>query len=156
PMKAGASLLPGHFRLEDGLARIEFYSGATVLLEGKADLELVSATQAILHAGKLRAQVPSHARGFAVRSRQIELADLGTEFGMAVDEKTGTQVHVFRRKVELADPGQAVSAGPKREIQAGSGLSVNAQFARREITADPGQFRSLQDLEQRSSARLRE
>ncbi len=67
PPRPGAPLLPGWLILESGLAQIEFYNGATVILEGPARLELVSRSEAYCASGKLRALVPPQAHGFTVR-----------------------------------------------------------------------------------------
>ncbi|MDA0350536.1 MAG: hypothetical protein O3C20_24425, partial [Verrucomicrobia bacterium] len=81
----GDSIPPGHWKLSSGSAELEFYNGASVILQGPADLEIVSADGGILHAGKLRAQVPEHAHGFTITSPDVKLVDLGTAFGMDVD-----------------------------------------------------------------------
>jgi hypothetical protein len=105
PPRAGAPLAPGWFRLKSGVADIEFYSGARVILQGPARLKLVSRMEAYCAEGKLRATVPSHAQGFTIRSPKLDLVDRGTEFGMQVGDGERTEVHVFQGKVELFAPG---------------------------------------------------
>ncbi len=56
-MKAGKQL-----RLLRGLAEIEFDRGARVILQGPANLELISGSEALLHQGTLTARVPAQAR----------------------------------------------------------------------------------------------
>ncbi len=58
PLEVGDALLPGRLSIESGFAQIEFFCGATVVLEGPAELELDSATLASVRHGRLRAQVP--------------------------------------------------------------------------------------------------
>src|SRR5262249_6431933 len=48
-------LPPGKLALKSGYAHLEFYNGATVILEGPAELRLISRTEAFCDRGKLRA-----------------------------------------------------------------------------------------------------
>src|SRR5262249_3786739 len=84
PTRVGSHLRRGVLRLKSGVAHIEFYSGATVILQGPAELRLISRTKAICVRGKLRATVPAQAHGFTIGSPTLDLVDLGTEFGMQV------------------------------------------------------------------------
>ncbi len=111
--EVGTALTPGPLRLKSGLAQIEFFCGATVVLEGPAEIELVSATEAKFHQGRLRAQVPPAARGFQIGVDDMKVVDLGTEFGLAVSA-SGADVQVFDGEVELHQPlsaTQLIKAG---------------------------------------------
>ncbi|HYF35921.1 MAG TPA: LamG domain-containing protein, partial [Prosthecobacter sp.] len=121
PPQAGAILKPGLLRLQSGLVRIEFFSGATVLLEGQADLEIVSAWEAACQRGKARVRVPPPAQGFRLQAPGMKLVDLGTEFGVQVGAGGGAQVHVFEGEVEahpqdaemrLLKGGESFQTGP--------------------------------------------
>ena len=86
--------------ISEGILKIEFYCGATVVLEGPAKLEPLSAWKAICYEGKLRAHVPPAARGFTVKVDETEVVDLGTEFAI---DATGPKkkIQVFEGEVEL-------------------------------------------------------
>ncbi len=84
-----------HLRLQSGLAQIEFDRGARVILQGPAELVLVSGSEARLIYGTLTAHVPTPARGFTILSPQGKVVDLGTEFGLSVDAAGETTVRVF-------------------------------------------------------------
>ena len=86
--------------IEKGVLKIEFYCGATVVVEGPAKLEPLSAWKAICHEGKLRAHVPPAARGFTVKVDETDVVDLGTEFAI---DATGPEkkIQVFEGEVEL-------------------------------------------------------
>ena len=140
PIKVGGSIPKGTWRLETGMVQLEFYCGATVVLEGPSDIEIVSATESILHAGKLRAQVPPHARGFTVHSPEVELVDLGTAFGIKVDQDRGTEIHVLEGKVELFDAGTQRASSGKRELKTGEGLRIDKSRSTTAIASSPGQF----------------
>ncbi len=103
------------FRLARGMAQIDFFSGATVVLEGPASLDLRSASEAVLTGGKLRAHVPPAARGFKVRSASTEIVDLGTEFGLDATSAE-TKVSVFDGLVKLSSNG---NGEPAHEVKAG-------------------------------------
>jgi hypothetical protein len=95
-MHAGKAL-----RLERGLAEIEFEQGARVILQGPAGIDLISASSARLRHGTLTARVPAAARGFTVLSPGGKVVDLGTEFGLSVDDGgTSSTVRVFKGEVE--------------------------------------------------------
>ena len=55
-------------RLKSGAILIEFFSGATVVLEGPADFEIISKKKGHLSNGKLNAHVPPQARGFTIKT----------------------------------------------------------------------------------------
>jgi len=86
--------------LQSGLAEIRFQSGAQVLLQGPATLELLSANSAKLTKGKLSAQVPPAARGFQIHAPNGKVVDLGTEFGISVEDDGQAQVVVFQGQVD--------------------------------------------------------
>ncbi|QDV49700.1 FecR family protein [Gimesia fumaroli] len=86
-------------RLKSGIARIRFESGAGVMLEGPAEIELCSPLNAILHYGTLSAYVPEEALGFTVDTNQIRIVDQGTRFGTVVDASGEAEVHVFEGEV---------------------------------------------------------
>jgi hypothetical protein len=94
-MRAGKSV-----SLERGLAEIEFDQGARVILQGPAGIELLSGSKVRLSHGTLTAWVPRRAQGFTVLSPGGRVVDLGTEFGLSVDEGGATTVRVFTGEVE--------------------------------------------------------
>jgi hypothetical protein len=146
PTRAGARLPPGRLRLKSGYAHIEFYSGATVILEGPADFQLVSFNEAFCTHGKLRALVPPEAEGFTVRSPKLDLVDRGTEFGLSVDGNERTEVHVFKGKVELYDAGADADAAPGRELTTGRGVRLRGAELPCPIASDPDAFPTAQTL----------
>jgi ferric-dicitrate binding protein FerR (iron transport regulator) len=103
-------LRPGKvIAIDRGLAEFRFQSGARVVLEGPARLELVSATSARLHRGKLAARMTGKT-GFEVLSPQGRVIDLGTEFGVSVSDAGDTDVHVFEGRVEVVPAGKGAAA----------------------------------------------
>jgi ferric-dicitrate binding protein FerR (iron transport regulator) len=102
-------------RLQRGLAEIRFQSGARVVLEGPAGLELLTGKSARLLHGKLTAQVPEPAKGFQITAPHGKVIDLGTEFGMAVRPDGATDVYVFAGMVDAySDVARPVSVQEKQ------------------------------------------
>ncbi len=98
-LTAGVALERGRLILREGLAQIDFYGGASVSLSGPAEIELVGPHEAVLHRGRLRADVPPAARGFEIRSADVGIEDLGTSFGLAVADDASAEVVVFDGEV---------------------------------------------------------
>src|SRR5439155_18428897 len=141
PIRAGAPLAAGWLRLKAGFAHIEFYGGATVILEGPAELQLISRSEAYCARGKLRATVPPTAHGFTIGSPDLDLVDRGTEFGLAVGAGKKTEVHVFEGKVDLFNPGADLKAPPQRALTTGQGVRVDGPGLT-PIPSDPTGFRT--------------
>lgn len=94
-------------RVERGLVEVRFRSGARVVLNGPAVLELLSGNSARLLHGRLSARVPEPAIGFELLSPRGKVVDLGTEFGVAVADDGVTDVYVFEGKVVASAPANA-------------------------------------------------
>lgn len=149
PPRAGNPLAPGWLHLKSGFAHIEFYSGATVILQGPAEFKLISRTEAYCARGKLRARVPPQAVGFRINSPKMDLVDRGTEFGLQVDQGDQTEVHVFKGKVELHVPGAARET-PRQEMTTGQGIRLEGAGMVHPIALNPTAFLTAQDLARRS------
>ncbi len=105
-LRSGDTITPGTIKLSKGLAQIEFFSGATVLIEGSAEIEIISAWEARCVSGRVRVHVPPAAKGFLMQAPDLKLEDLGTEFALnVVDQKSA--VHVFEGEVIAHTAGQA-------------------------------------------------
>jgi hypothetical protein len=134
--------------LESGLAQVAFYSGVRVVIEGPAELQLVSLIEAVCPTGRLLAQVPPQARGFRLKTDQLSVVDLGTEF--AIDaSRARTEVHVFKGKVKLnpgtpaeqsLDAGQAVvalgSAPPRFKAANAAAFAPMFEFQKRSLASE--------------------
>jgi hypothetical protein len=146
PLRVGIALEPGWLRLESGLAQVVFYSGARVVIEGPAALQLVSPSEAVCHTGRLLAEVPQAARGFRLKTDQITVVDLGTAFGINA-ARGQTEVHVFQGKVELLE-----GAAAKRSLAEGEAAAVQNGTPVRLMAASAAAFTSMLEFQQRSPA----
>jgi len=101
--KPGEHLRKGQrLELAAGRAEITFDSGARVVLEGPASLEINSAWDSTLRSGTLTASVPPEAIGFRISNTSVDVVDLGTEFTMIADANGSTEVLVLKGEVEAA------------------------------------------------------
>lgn len=145
PLEIGDALEPGQLAIDSGYAQIEFFCGATVVLEGPAVLDLKTSTLARVLNGRLRAQVPPAARGFSLEVNDMKVVDLGTEFGLAVTPE-GSDVQVFDGEVELHN-GDNV----QQLLTAGQGMLRSSSGEFSPSTTTPTDFIDIAALESRSS-----
>jgi hypothetical protein len=97
-VRSGDTIAPGELTLNKGLAQIEFFSGATALIEGATQIEIISAWEARCVSGRVRVHVPPAAKGFLMHAPDVKLEDLGTEFALNVTGQDSA-VHVFDGEV---------------------------------------------------------
>jgi len=120
----GQSLGKQWIKLESGIVQIEFASSARVTLEGPAQLRLDSESECFVQAGKLTVLTPPAAANFTVKSSISEVIDLGTEFGLVVDESGEVDVHVLDGQVEVAIKGAGEGAVPRKKLVEAQAASV--------------------------------
>ncbi len=140
----GDALSPGKLAIESGFAQIEFFCGATVIVEGPAELELRSPLLARVLSGRMRAQVPPAARGFSLEVDDLKVVDLGTEFGLSVSD-AGADIQVFDGEVELQQ------ASESRLLEAGKALRRSQDGAYNEAEVTPDLFLDIAALESRKA-----
>ncbi len=85
PTTPGSELIPGTLKLRTGLASIELRSGVSFVLEGPAEVELISAMKTRLVAGMVMVEVPEQAIGFVLETPDGYAIDYGTRFAVVVD-----------------------------------------------------------------------
>lgn len=148
PPSTNGILYPGEILLESGIVAIEFYSGARVILEGPAIFELTSENSAILREGRIRALVPPQACGFSVSTRQIEVVDLGTEFGMNIEEDGHlTEVHCFNGLVDVYENNLSQKGEVLRSLETGEAIRIQSTKIQR-MSANSMAFISYNELAQ--------
>lgn len=126
-LKFGDQLSPGQrIRLKQGLLQLTFGTGAKVVVEGPADFIATTSTEATLTEGKIAAAVPKFARGYTILTPTAEIVDLGTEFGVNVDDKGTSEVHVFDGDVVARPRENGVAQGELLHAQQDEALKFNA------------------------------
>ncbi|MBI1373294.1 MAG: hypothetical protein GC159_11225 [Phycisphaera sp.] len=86
----------GALRLDAGVATVTMISGAKLKLIGPAEVEVIDPKAVRLRRGNVTVDVPERAIGFRVVTPTADVVDLGTEFGVSVEDDGATEVHVFR------------------------------------------------------------
>jgi hypothetical protein len=144
----GGALAAGKLKLASGMAAIEFNSGARILLEGPAEIDLISAMKAKLAGGRILADVPPPAHGFAIETPDTTIIDRGTSFGVSVNETGGTLLKVISGKVDLVNGPEVSPVTRNRSVTIRSGGKITttsipdeafpsaASFARRVAKRD--------------------
>lgn len=152
-MRPGDILNTGALTLDRGLAQIEFFSGATLLVEGPARFQIVSPWEVTWSHGKARVHVPPAARGFRLLTPGMKLVDLGTEFGVDVNQATqDVRVAVFSGEV-VAHP----ASGGELSLREGEGIARSGEQIARIAAGRPDEFATgngLRELRE-SNARSR-
>lgn len=146
PRDVGSPVGAGKLDLATGIAQLEFLSGASVVIEGPAQLDLVSNKLVVCQRGKLRAYVPAQAKGFMVDTPQHRTVDLGTEFAIEVDADDRTEIHVLEGIVEVFTLNGEKTVSVPRRLTAGDALRSFPGEVPKPIAADARQFVGAQEL----------
>ncbi len=117
-------------QVRTGQAELTFAHGAMVVVQGPADFEVCSPNSGFLHRGKLVATVPSRAIGFTIKTPMAEIVDLGTEFGVEVDDQQNAEVHVFTGVVVARESASSATHNKEVRVTAGNALRVDSQQAK--------------------------
>ena len=140
-IRKGIPLEPGIFRLREGLVQIDFFGGASISLSGPAEIELVTRDKAVLNRGRLKADVPPAARGFEIQTGDVLLEDLGTTFGLSVDEDSTANLIVF--------DGEVVATGldgKPLSLRDGESASLINGETLRQPASEVGSFPDIEDV----------
>lgn len=119
PIRMGSPVRAGEFELASGRVELQTLSGVTIAIDGPAHLRWKTSQSAALSYGSLTARVPENAVGFNIATPGVGVVDLGTEFGVAVDDSGTTEVRVYDGAVRLD-----FQTGESRIVRAGSGWAI--------------------------------
>jgi ferric-dicitrate binding protein FerR (iron transport regulator) len=124
PTAEGSRVTAGTLELVEGIATVKFDSGAEVVMEAPATLELTHAMACKLVRGTLVADVPPSAIGFTVDTPDAKVVDYGTRFGVSTGEDGKYHVQVLEGLVEVSSrdaqepkklrAGESVDTGLRR------------------------------------------
>ncbi len=122
--KEGARIQPGQtVKLAEGLAEVAFASGAKVILQGPANLEIESAKTAKLHSGKITADVPDDLEGFKIRTSVAEILSLPAESKTPANKSPETK----DAKATKASSVESSAPAPKPvTLKAGESAKIEA------------------------------
>lgn len=159
-LEPGRGLLrpEGRVTLAEGLAEVELIDGARVVIEAPAVFELIDSNAMHLESGKIVAYVPESANGFMVATRNAKIVDLGTEFGVEVQDTGQVNTHVFEGEV-LLTPRSSTTQTTPFTLQAGEAAEVGARGGIHLLASDessfvrPAVYAALRDAKDLAAAR---
>jgi ferric-dicitrate binding protein FerR (iron transport regulator) len=125
--------------LRSGAVRLQFDDGVEVTLQGPARYELMGAAATRLTSGLLTAAVPPAAKGFRIETPSAEVVDLGTAFGVQLDDDGASRVSVFDGEVEVALP----ESGERQRVSEGEAVRVENGRNIAAVAFDAGDFSKI-------------
>ncbi|MBA2117825.1 FecR domain-containing protein [Bremerella alba] len=141
----GPSLFAQRLRLEKGLAQLTFSGGAIAVLKAPVDLELLSANEAFLHQGQAVIRIPEGSSNdhFHLETQKSRVVDLGTEFGVEVDDEGDSLLQVYEGEVQvtsktLDDLGSPQLIREREAVVLGSTPQKTEFWAERFVRELPG------------------
>ena len=88
-------------RISQGTIELTFKSGVKSIVMAPADLTLHDDDTLFLREGTAWFNVPKQAIEFQVKTKDLDIVDLGTEFGVSAIPDNHDEVHVFKGKVQV-------------------------------------------------------
>lgn len=134
---AGDTLARGAgLRIDAGLVELDLQGRGRMIVEGPAHVEFISPGSATLHKGRVLLRVNEAGHGYRLDTPQGTVIDLGTEFGVFVEDETGdVETHVLEGEVKAISHsgGQAILLRGDEALRQSGSRSVR-------IPADHGSF----------------
>jgi ferric-dicitrate binding protein FerR (iron transport regulator) len=124
-LRPGRQIYPGKLEIEAGALTLRFRSGATVLFRGAASMRIKSDMLVLLDRGQATAQVPHWAKGFTIETADVEVIDLGTQFGVMARGDGATDVVIFEGQVDVKPTGG--SKRVQRRLDQGEAASISSR-----------------------------
>ncbi|MCM8526388.1 MAG: DNRLRE domain-containing protein [Lentisphaeraceae bacterium] len=110
PTESGSKLGAGNLNLIKGLATVKFNSGAEVIIEAPAEIELINSMHCLVKNGTVMADVPDSAHGFTIDTPRAKAIDHGTKFVVSYSRSSEKSlVEVLEGEVEVKPHEQAKS-----------------------------------------------
>ena len=123
------------YSLAEGLVQIQTDNGVRLTVEGPSVFELRLEGNMYLHRGKVSALVSPKGAGFVISTNNAKFIDLGTEFGVYVDDNKSSEIHVFKGLVQcysglkgLPKQSKTVKEHESRRFDAESGQAQVIPF----------------------------
>ena len=113
-------------RVTSGRIKLTFNSGTVVTLHAPALFQVISEMQTRLLLGKVTARIAKGAEGFSVVTPRATVIDLGTEFGIEVNEVGATDLVVFQGEVNFDYVTQQQGGTKRQLLHTGQGMHLDA------------------------------
>lgn len=126
--------------LEQGNAELTFANGTKALVQGPATLTMVKKDELLLDRGVIWCWVAKKDRGFRVMTPELEVVDLGTDFGVVSDPDAVDEVHVFSGTVDVFNRRDA---GDQVRLHGGEARVIGSNGRLTSIPSRPDHFPRL-------------
>ncbi|QDT00898.1 FecR family protein [Adhaeretor mobilis] len=118
--------MPGDvIRVTKGKLELKYAHGSKVVLHAPAAYELISNMKARILLGRLTATVSDQAKGFSVLTPRAMVVDLGTQFGVEVNNDGATDVVVFEGEVDV-DYNDHTDRNSAQRLRMGEAVHLDA------------------------------
>lgn len=125
--------------LSQGRVELVFHDGVRAVIEAPAEWSVVDEKRVDLRRGVAWFEVPPAGVGFQVFSPELEVTDLGTEFGVLIEQGKNDEVHVFEGAVHARHRSAAPSNPPMR-LTANQAASARPTRRLELIPVEEGRF----------------
>lgn len=88
-------------QISQGTVELQFNSGVRSVIQAPADVTLHQDNTLYMREGIAWFHVPAEAVGFQVLTSDLDIVDLGTEFGVFARPEQHDEVHVFKGKIKV-------------------------------------------------------
>ena len=95
-----------------------------------------------LNYGKIRVKVSPHAKGFSVNTLHYDIVDIGTEFGLDINDDLN-ELHVFNGEVHIQNLGSIIKI-----LKQNDAVSWTQDHAIRQTLVNSDRFVSAEKLNQ--------
>lgn len=108
--------------LQTGTAHVEFSSGASVILHGPTTFVSLTHDTGRLMSGRVTGRAENG--NFSLLTPTAEVIDLGTEFGVSIDDSLNTDVCVFDGEVDVSPASTKASGRAASTVRLAEGMAV--------------------------------
>ncbi len=134
---------PGEYVLRSGAIHLRLLNGVDLALEGPARFLIRDSFELDLTQGRCRALVPETGHGFTVNTSQMEVIDLGTEFGVSVDaDGQASEVRVFDGMVDVV----AANSTEKTRLNTDDALRISSAEGVTAPRISTGEFPDIRSI----------
>ena len=143
PPKLGEPLQPGRLAFGSGTVELLFFNGVRSVIEGPAELALLTEGRVFCNQGKWSVTVPPSGIGFEIQTPGGTIRDLGTQFYASIEGKD-CGVHVLKGIVEVEN-------GKKTLLQTNEAINVQGGEIRDRMASVVNLFVPKTEMRQRST-----
>lgn len=133
-------------RVTRGKLELKYAHGTKVVLHAPAAYQLITKMKSRVLLGRLTATVTEAAKGFSVLTPRATVVDLGTQFGVEVNNDGATDVVVFKGEVDVDYHDQTDQANAQR-LSMGEAVHLDAVGTASRIVSINGRNYSDESLD---------